>query len=298
MSLFSRVSLTSALVTVAVVGGLVISTGGAMFSPGDLHAGRTSTASDSVRGDRTLGGIRSHAELSHDCDRCHVPPGSGDRMERRCLACHTEIASEMREGMRDSSARATGFVHGTLRDASSCLNCHTEHRGANGTLTRVDGSASAHEQLGFPLDGAHAKASCASCHQRTPGDNRFSKAPTTCVGCHERDDKHDGGFGADCASCHSTTTWRGARFSHDVFPLDHGGEGQIACATCHTDGTNYKQYTCMGCHEHSPARIEAEHRGEVNTSNLADCLRCHRGGRGEGGEHEGREHEGRRRRRD
>lgn len=279
MSAFSRASLTAAIVTVAAIGTMWTVSGGSMFSPGALRAG------DSTR--VTLGGVESHAQLSQSCGSCHAAPGSGETMGARCLACHTDIVRDM----KDSTS-----VHGALSDAAACMTCHTEHRGAQASLTQMDGSAGAHATLGFPLDGAHAKASCASCHQGGVKGGRFAKAPTTCVGCHERDDKHEGGFGPDCASCHTTTTWRGATFSHDVFPLDHGGEGTIACATCHTDGTNYKQYTCMGCHEHSPARIERQHRGEVNTSNLSDCLRCHRGGRGEGGE--GGEHEGRRRRRD
>jgi hypothetical protein len=36
-------------------------------------------------------------------------------------------------------------------------------------------------------------------------------------------------------------------------------------------------YTCYGCHEHQPARIEKRHRGMVNITN---CVKCHPTGRG------------------
>jgi hypothetical protein len=31
---------------------------------------------------------------------------------------------------------------------------------------------------------------------------------TTCIGCHRREDVHNGRFGADCARCHTTTSFR------------------------------------------------------------------------------------------
>jgi hypothetical protein len=278
----SRLSLVLAAVALVGVGASYAATGGEMFSPGALHAG------DSTR--VTLGGVQSHAALSHACGACHATFGSTRPMAARCLECHTDIRREL-------SNPAT--LHGTFTNVRACMSCHTEHLGATASLTRMDGSFSAHEKFGFPLDGAHAQVACAKCHQPDSAGGRFTKAPKTCIGCHAADDKHRGEFGTDCASCHTTSTWDGARFEHKEFPLDHGGQGRIACKTCHTDAKNYKSYTCMGCHEHSPARVEAQHRGEVSTANLANCIRCHAGGRkeegegGEGGEHG--EREGRRR---
>jgi len=279
---FSRLSLMMAAVAAVGVGATYAASGGAMFSPGALHAGDASR--------EQLGGVTSHAALSTQCGACHATPGSDRPMAARCLECHTDIKSEI----ADSTT-----LHSALSDARACMNCHTDHLGATASLTRMDGSRTAHERLGFALDGAHARVACAKCHQPDSVGGRFAKAPNTCNGCHARDDKHRGEFGADCASCHSTTTWEDARFEHSVFPLDHGGEGRISCETCHTDRRNYKQYTCMGCHEHSPERVAAQHRGEVRSTNLADCLRCHAGGRGEHGERgEREEHHGRRRRRE
>jgi hypothetical protein len=117
-----------------------------------------------------------------------------------------------------------------------------------------------------------------------------------CIGCHRADDEHRGEFGSDCGECHSVETWEGARFDHE-FPLDHGEEGTIPCRTCHEDRTNYKSYTCYGCHEHSPARIRAKHDEEgITGRELEDCVRCHPTGREHEGEGRGGEREGRERR--
>ncbi|MCX7058278.1 MAG: hypothetical protein NTZ79_14170 [Proteobacteria bacterium] len=36
------------------------------------------------------------------------------------------------------------------------------------------------------------------------------KLSKECGDCHARDDVHHGGFGRDCARCHSSINWRGA----------------------------------------------------------------------------------------
>lgn len=347
---FSRATLTVALVALVATIAAVTSTGGAIFSPGALHAGDSSVV--------TLGGVTSHAGLAQQCGACHAAPWSRQPMAARCLACHTDIQSEL----TDSTTLHAGFP-----EATGCLGCHGEHLGPTGALTRMVGLGAAHAQFGFaldahrqtaakqpficrdchtagsfrfaparceschreyqapfvashvaawgrdcqschdgrdrfgknqfshdttalPLDGAHTTTDCQVCHTRTSTLAGFAQAPTTCVGCHRKDDRHRGSMGDDCASCHTTRTWEGATFQHDVFPITHGEGGPVPCKTCHDDRTNYKRYTCYGCHEHSPARVQAEHRGEVRTSNLDNCLECHTGGRGDRRREGGDEH--------
>jgi hypothetical protein len=328
---------------------------GAIFSPGELHAGDSTP--------RVLGSVRSHAELAGRCGACHAPPWGAGGMSARCVACHRDVGREV-------AARDTASVHGVLTAGDRCQGCHTDHAGPTGAITRVKGFDAAHGRLGFALDahrrtsdgapftcagchegggfafddarceschreyqdrfvtthvsawgsdcrachdgtdrfsrgafahdttafrldGAHVRAGCDGCHTATRTLADFRKAPVTCVGCHEKDDTHRGEMGTDCGSCHGTARWDDATFAHEAFPLDHGGEGRIACRTCHEDAANYKSYTCYNCHEHSRERVAAEHRGEVRRTNLDDCLACHRGGRGEGGgdsERRGRRH--------
>ena len=244
--------------------------GASIVSPGPLTPGDSTP--------ETFGGVTSHAALERQCGACHVAPWSTTTMTAQCRTCHTDIHAEE----RDSSS-----LHAAFAARTSCLACHDEHRGGATTRASLDGLASQHNRFGFPLDGAHATVTCAECHTSTTGRLSFAKTPTTCVGCHQPDDKHNGTLGNDCAACHTTVSWEGAQIQHDMFPLDHGSRRPVACKTCHTDPANYKSYTCYGCHAHDPARVARQHRGEVRTANLDDCIQCHAGGRehGERGEH-------------
>lgn len=382
----------------------------AALSPGPLGA-----AGDGTR----RGGVTSHAQLEASCARCHPAPWQG-AMSARCLTCHDDVQAELAAG---------DGLHARLGAGAGCLACHTEHRGRDAALTRIDperfphdvtgfslaahrrtyagapfrcgdchegghyawdparcaachrdadpafarghveawgddcrachdgrdrfGAAFDHAATSFPLRGEHVDAGCVACH---PGARRaadVAAAPGRCVGCHRDDDVHAGRlgddcarcheatgwqpatfdhattrfaldgaharvpcadchargryegtprecvachrapadhrgvFGDDCAACHDTTRWEGARFDHR-FPLDHGARRPVPCATCHP--ASYRAYTCYGCHEHTPAKIEREHR-EEGIRDYADCVRCHptgredeaeRGGRGRG----------------
>lgn len=46
------------------------------------------------------------------------------------------------------------------------------------------------------------------------------------------------------------------------------------CVTCHKGGV-YSTYTCYGCHEHTPAKIRAEHE-EEGIRDFENCVECHR----------------------
>lgn len=280
--------------------------GGAIFSPGGLNAEPDSTP---------LGGVVSHAALGTRCGACHAVPFSGRTMQGLCLECHTEITAEL----RDSAS-----LHGSLAQGGSCISCHTEHHGPRASLTRLDGGGAGmpegflaghvraygsacgachrkndpfvrrrfnHDSTAYPLTGAHFRVTCEECHAGTRDLAGFKNAPTDCNSCHQKVDKHRGGFGSDCASCHEPTSWEAASFEHS-FPISHGGRGRVTCRTCHDTQGDWKRYTCYGCHEHTPARVAAEHREEgMGGRDLSDCVRCHSTGREhEGGEgHRGRE---------
>jgi Cytochrome c3 len=203
-----------------------------------------------------------HAKVESDCLDCHslargVPT-------ERCLACHPSD--------RILAAAASTDRVRTLRDlhrspaARHCADCHSMHVGRDPALAT---HAFAHEAL-----DAAARAACGSCHA--------AAAPN--------DDLHRT-TGTACAPCHTTTAWRPAHFEHDrAFVLDR--DHAVACSTCHTTPGRYRAYTCYGCHEHTLARIEREHREEGLTGRrLEACAECHRSASG----HEGRgrgEHEG------
>jgi len=198
-----------------------------------------------------------HADIAGSCLSCHTPlrglPGN------KCIACHPldSIGVARRTLVQPASARpALAGMHTEFRNAD-CLDCHTDHVGSDPKgATR----AFRHENLS------------ASLRRR-------------CVGCHEgnrpADDLHRQ-VADDCASCHTMQAWTPASFEHGkYFVLDR--DHNVTCKTCHIESAGYKQYTCYGCHEHTPARIDAKHR-EEGIGNLRDCVRCHRSAQGEAGE--------------
>jgi hypothetical protein len=148
-----------------------------------------------------------------------------------------------------------------------CTSCHD----GTGALRDFD-----HNQF-FVLDGAHAPLACEACH----AEQRFKGTPAECAGCHAEPEVHAGVFGAECAACHTTTAWTPAALRAHIFPLDHGGQGEVACATCHVE--RYPAYTCYGCHEHTPEETQRQHAEEgLTTEQLLDCAECHPSGQEDG----------------
>ena len=165
----------------------------------------------------------------------------------------------------------------------ACVSCHAKDDVHNGQLgTQCEGCHVAdgwdrvtfdHARTRFPLDGAHVEVPCTQCHT----DGRFAGTPTDCVACHQAPADHVGVFGDDCASCHTTAKWTPATLPDHTFPLDHGGQGVVACSVCHDQGT-YTSYTCYNCHEHTPTNIREKHV-EEGIYDYQNCVRCHPTGR-------------------
>jgi hypothetical protein len=116
------------------------------------------------------------------------------------------------------------------------------------------------------------------------------------VGCHQADFDASpfpghSEFPTTCADCHTTSGWvpaSGGNHPQDRFSIT--GDHAFACNECHNPslGPNGAgNADCVGCHlgEHSLARMDAEHQGEVNGYPLGAnrapnfCLECHADGR-------------------
>lgn len=206
------------------------------------------------------------AHLLADCQSCHVPAAQGRLAfvgrATRCEDCHMTNYT----GTRSPDHRTAGI-------STDCTSCHST---LSWDRARFDHAAS-----GFPLSGAHATLSCNDCHTNF----QVQGAASACVNCH-RDD-YDAttdpahaaaGMPTQCASCHGTVTWDGARFDHDGqwFPIysgAHRGKWN-SCSQCHTAPTNFAQFTCATCH--SDAETTADHRGESGFSTQPQaCVQCH-----------------------
>lgn len=251
---------TAALIALLILFGAAFVSGSQMFSPGKLNA----------QPGRTIGGVRSHADIA-DCKTCHTAPWERAVMADRCLECHTNIASQMRD-----IAQLHGIIVQKFPN-SACRDCHQDHRGATASLTDLGGNAFPHEALGFSLNKHRQMRngdpiSCEDCHA---GDVA-TFASDSCQACHSDLDisfaqAHLLLFGSDCAACHDGAD-RFSDFDHNAhtFKLE-GGHANVDCAGCHLNARSVADLQsapqdCYSCHSQ-----EDEHDGGYGS----ECGICH-----------------------
>jgi len=227
---------------------------------------------------------RAHAGLTGitQCTACHEL-GSRGSSDARCLACHTPLQEQIREGR----GLHAGYAE------PSCATCHKEHFGESFDVLRFDSLSFDHASTGFELTGSHAALECRACHTRAliqsrtvaafldehrASDRTFLGMGTSCVACHLGDDPHRSQFGeASCSDCHDEGAWTpAARFDHDEirYPLT-GRHRQVECTACHAPsfdpgGGSWIRYaptgfgSCLACHDD-------DHQGAMGAS----CRDCH-----------------------
>lgn len=195
-----------------------------------------------------------HEKHRGDCLACHAPFRGATRA--KCLACHAREGIALRTSAgqpiaspREGAARINGF-HRAL-DTVECGACHREHAGSRG---------SAAMRFSHDVLPPEITAACADCHAAERPKDRL----------------HAPAAGNACSTCHGTAGWKPADFAHERwFRFDDHHPPR--CAACHDPAQGYTTSTCYGCHEHTPARVEAEHR-EERITNIERCARCHRSG--------------------
>jgi hypothetical protein len=192
------------------------------------------------------------------CQGCHTDTSFQTFDLQVCTACHGGETGGPQDEKKAEFMREHQEQFG-----AACLDCHD---GVD-RLSNFD-----HAQV-FPLDGAHAEIDCADCHK----EKVFRGTPQECSGCHAEPEIHAGVFGLQCQFCHTTQAWTPAKLQQHGFPLDHAGQGEVNCTTCHP-GT-YVEYTCYGCHEHQPEQIQEKHlEVGVTLEELPACVQCHPNG--------------------
>ena len=203
--------------------------------------------------------ITGHVKLESECRACHQP-FNRQAQTQLCVACHKEIGADVRTHTR---------FHGRLKDAT-CRTCHTEHKGREARITKLDRNTFDHEQTSYPLKGGHRLIStkCDSCHR--PGA-KYRDAPQQCVACHRKNDVHKGKLGAKCEQCHVVDKWKVPDFDHNKtrFKLD-GGHAKAECKACHADQA-YKDTPrdCYACHKKNDDKDG--HEGHFGRK----CESCH-----------------------
>jgi hypothetical protein len=211
--------------------------------------------------------VMLRADTRERCETCHAAPDTVIHRKpgMACSKCH-----------KMEAWKPAAFDHAALT-AAERSRCETCHAAPDNAIHRNPGMA------------------CAKCHKteawKPAAFDHTALTPaerSRCEACHQApaDALHKQMTGI-CAQCHQTQAWKPATFDHDkFFALD--GDHNVSCVTCHT-GNVYSRYTCYGCHEHTPANMQARHREEGGGGNLDNCVRCHRSASGEGGGEHGRE---------
>ncbi|MDD5370375.1 MAG: cytochrome c3 family protein [Anaerolineaceae bacterium] len=248
-----------------------------------------------------------YRKSSIECVACHSDPKEHTGVfEAACAACHSTDAwkpASVHGAVFDHAKTAFQLTRHTLDYAhqpiscagchrtgvisvdqqATCTSCHTQqdrafmekhqsHYGADCLSCHdgVDRMVPFEHASFFPLDGAHEKAACGSCH----ADQKFTGTPTECTRCHADAKMHAGVFGNQCQACHTTAAWTPAHLWLHTFPLNHGGQGEQTCQTCHTK--TYADYTCISCHDHQPDELAASHAPlGIPAADYPKCDVCH-----------------------
>ncbi len=254
-------SIAAAFGVAILVAGIFLFGGAGMFSPGPLSVQAVSVPAI---------GVSSHAEIT-GCVACHPAPWSGQSLSDRCLQCHTGVTQDPQDFHRIMFARG---------QASACTGCHTEHRGANASLTRVmDTQNFQHSLLGYSLQ-AHAKMAdgsafqCRDCH---PNGYTGAFDQSACASCHASLDAafmtgHIQVFGTNCLACHDGIDSYGKAFDHSNVAFILTGKHQAtACSGCHQGEQDLAALkatpqACNACHAKDDI-----HKGGLGQ----DCAKCH-----------------------
>ena len=159
--------------------------------------------------DKHEGTLGARCEQCHDDAKWKVTrydhgrtrfPLAGGHIGVECKDCHKSL--RFREASRECVAcHVKDDVH-KERFGTQCASCHNVR---DWRLWAYDHAKSAR----YPLEGAHAKVACETCHVR-PAPKGKAAAPlgTACIACHRRDDAHDGAFGTRCEQCHVAQDWK------------------------------------------------------------------------------------------
>ena len=193
---------------------------------------------------------------------------------------------------------------GLLAMACLCLSLLAGGSDAQGQTSRSRSAIEFdHASTGFQLTGGHAQVACERCHVQ----GVFRGTPTQCMQCHSPGGRVVSSFKPanhlpttlNCNSCHRTTTWKPAFFTHNgIAPgsCDRCHNNSVAkgkppahlpttmsCDSCHRTvawgSASFKHIgvapgTCATCHNGATARGKPS--GHMTTA--ASCDSCHRTG--------------------
>lgn len=246
--------------------------------------------------------IPDHAALSTDCFACHAPLRGATA--ERCIVCHAVADIGLRTTLgapvpaRNAEAAPLKLSFHQELTELDCMACHSDHAGP--LLNQRNRKPFSHALLQLArrerCDSCHTPPSndrhqqllvgCAQCHTTAgwkPASFDHAALPkaelSRCQSCHQAPtDTLHRQISGGCGQCHAPKAWKPATFEHTkYFLLDR--HHNRSCVTCH-QRNDYANYTCYGCHEHTPANIRRKHIKE-GVRDFENCVKCHRSADGE-----------------
>lgn len=264
------------------------------------HKGR-----DISKSDRQFSHTLIKGKDIHRCRSCHQGPVDNvhSNSNQECSTCHTM------DRWRPATLDHAQYFRFDKNHRSDCVSYHQNNNYKEYTCYGCHEHAQAKIKQEHEKAGIYSYQNCLLCHpggnvdeakgilkairdQHTSGKsfggNEYEQAAgygkgahtllkgqniNKCISCHRSpfDNIHQTG-NQNCNQCHTTDRWRPATLDHARyfrFDKHHGPD----CLKCHSDN-NYSAYTCYGCHEHSPGKIEEKHL-EEGIRNYQDCAACH-----------------------
>jgi len=245
-----------------------------------------------------LGAVFDHSSTGFTLTGMHISP-----VPTPCVSCHVNnnytLTSAACYGCHipawQSTANLPGIPnHITAGYPQTCESCHT--------TSSWLGAVFDHSTTGFALTGMHISpvpTPCISCHVST------ARPPIDCYSCHTAQWLSTATLGgsvpnhmaadasvagilnttAACSTCHNTTSWLTATFTHSWWSLNHGGAGGM-CLTCHVNSSGpsatYAIPTCSNGGCHTRPGIDNRHQNNPNYvwSSGPTCYTCHKNGGG------------------
>ncbi len=226
--------------------------------------------------------------FSHDCSQCHSTtswgdanfnhnstgfPLTGTHAAVTCQSCHSagynNTPSDCYSCHSKDFAGATDPNHVIQGFSHVCSQCHSTTNWGDANFD--------HSTTGFPLIGAHAAATCQSCH--TSG--YITPPPITCYNCHQS--KYQGttnpshtaaGIPQTCQDCHNTTDWTQSTFNHATtgFTLT-GAHVPLDCSSCHKGTVTSLTTDCYSCHGQDYTNTTDPPHSAQGFPH--DCTQCH-----------------------
>ena len=207
--------------------------------------------------------VAGHKKIETECSSCHELFSSGSQ-KKLCLDCHKETKSDV------ISKKGYHGKNKSVRNAD-CKSCHTDHKGRDADIVKLDAATFNHNMTDFGLKGKHQVVECNSCHIEK---KKYRDASGACESCHKDDNPHKNAKASKevfvkCSTCHDENNWHSIKYDHNKetkFKLV-GAHSKAPCHSCHI-AEKYLETPkeCHSCHKNDDVH---------NGKNGKDCSKCH-----------------------